>query len=321
MAQIVWFSLLLCIFCVSAQSDDSSGQNSRDQQNESGNQELEEDDIPDDFEWLLFGYKKPMQSSTVKAPSIKDQKKYECGFPGCDASTWDRKKYLRHISKHNQPGLYRCNWPRCKSEYRCLSALRQHYQKHQSKFACKKCGASFFYRSLLKRHTDHCSKGCNTTSNINLKSLSATTSMQFKNLLKRHMDNHKTRRRMENLQFGHALVNTQEEDVSSQSYNILDDFNLALFDSGSTEEHLQLKHSSSNTEKENAPNQSYYILDDFNLALFDSGSTEEDLQLKHSSSNTEKENAPSQSYYILDDFNLALFDSGKCFIKLLFLLS
>ncbi|VDO12119.1 unnamed protein product [Brugia timori] len=232
MVQIVWFSLLLCIFCVSAQSDDSSGQDSRDQQNQSGNQELEEDDIPDDFEWLLFGYKKPTQSSTVKAPSIKDQKKYECGFPGCDASTWDRKEYLRHISKHNQPGLYRCNWPRCKSEYRCLSALRQHYQKHQSKFACKKCGASFFYRSLLKHHTDYCSKGCNTTSNINLKSLSATTSMQFKDLLKRHMDNHKTRRRMENLQFGHALVNTQEEDVSSQSYNILDDFNLALFDSG-----------------------------------------------------------------------------------------
>ncbi|KAK6104988.1 hypothetical protein QQG55_18475 [Brugia pahangi] len=83
-----------------------------------------------------------------------------------------------------------------------------------------------------------------------------------------------------------------------------------MFIPGSTEEHLQLKQSKA--EKENVSNQSYNILDDFNLALFDSGkySTEEDLQSRYSSSSVEKENVSSQNYNILDDFNLALFDSG-----------
>ncbi|EJW81952.1 hypothetical protein WUBG_07140 [Wuchereria bancrofti] len=158
MVQILWFSLLLCI--VSAQSgvffffDLSNGDIIltihwiKIYEINRINQVIREDDnIPDDFEWLLFGYKKPMQPSAVKTPSVRGNPLFKCPIPGCTSNITEHK-IPQHLKTHKENSFYKCN--------------------------CQ----------------------------------------------------------MENLQLEHTLVNTQEEDASSQSYNILDDFNLALFDSG-----------------------------------------------------------------------------------------
>uniref|UniRef100_A0A1I8EY41 Uncharacterized protein n=1 Tax=Wuchereria bancrofti TaxID=6293 RepID=A0A1I8EY41_WUCBA len=121
------------------------------------NQVIREDDnIPDDFEWLLFGYKKPMQPSAVKTPSVRGTSANTINQAFIDVTGLDIKVNMAVF----------------------IRLFCRHYQKHQSKH------------------------------NANIALLHSSTGLE------------------------HTLVNTQEEDASSQSYNILDDFNLALFDSG-----------------------------------------------------------------------------------------
>ncbi|VIO93907.1 Uncharacterized protein BM_BM10437 [Brugia malayi] len=50
-----------------------------------------------------------LQLSVVQDSFIKDGQKYRCGFSGCNVSIQETAEYIKHIKKHNKPGVNRCN--------------------------------------------------------------------------------------------------------------------------------------------------------------------------------------------------------------------
>ncbi|EFO12606.1 hypothetical protein LOAG_15928, partial [Loa loa] len=88
---------------------------------------IEDDDIPDDFHWVLFGNEnkkskiQPSQSSNVNVieyNDIPDVEKYKCSHVNCNETTRSKTKCLEHIRKHHERFPYQCKQPSSGEEFR-----------------------------------------------------------------------------------------------------------------------------------------------------------------------------------------------------------
>ncbi|XP_071626323.1 uncharacterized protein [Temnothorax longispinosus] len=93
--------------------------------------------------------------SNIQNKKQKEEKKYKCDYPDCNAVFLRPNRLERHIRSHTGEKPYKCSHPECTKSYTNSSHLKRHLETHNAVkkvYTCTECSMGMRSLQGYKRH-------------------------------------------------------------------------------------------------------------------------------------------------------------------------